>query len=401
MYAQTSPRARGIRLNAPVAVAREVRARRGPRLKAARRRPARSRRPGARCRPVTSIINGRKFTQWFSTTAPKLVKTFGPFGEVKIEQVSQTELCTLPGRPRRGGQANACFTGWPGGLLYFPPGDPLPANWVRTGFKDGFATNPRCYPARGGQLLDIANDGSFRGARRTAALAREDPDVVARNVGQLLHAAETGKIGHDVAGRLVAGLLSPPLAAAQADERVRTLTREELEQRRLAKLAAVLPEGALSVAQVRNQCDPHQGPWACFSRWPGGWLLYSHKDALAHPDVWIGPTEYGVFLPECFGYVPSPFRWLGHYVIDSVRGALSGAAAREIARRRRRLTIGSTPGAPPGAGAITSATQPAAGARVICDHPAGAWGNPGHYEGGYVAGMEIYWSARGGSCRRV
>ncbi len=151
---------------------------------------------------------------------------------------------------------NACNTGWPGGFIYVPPGAAVPPGFVRTTIVGGFATNPKCYPARGGALLDVANDGSFRGARRTAALAREDPDAVARNVAALVHAAETGKLRVDVAARLAAGLLSPPVAAAEADQRVKLYDQAEAEQRKLAKAATVLPAGALSLTQVRNQCNP-------------------------------------------------------------------------------------------------------------------------------------------------
>jgi hypothetical protein len=90
---------------------------------------------------------------------------------------------------------------------------------------------------------------------------------------------------------------------------------------------------------------------------------------------------------------------LGHYVIEPARRALGRPAATSVTRRRvgaRVLTPATAAAAEAGRAVFD---QPAAGTRVICDHPAGPWGNPGHYDGGYVPGMEIYWRARNGSCR--
>lgn len=95
---------------------------------------------------------------------------------------------------------------------------------------------------------------------------------------------------------------------------MRVLTDEDVAARKRMKEAAILPEGALSLAQVRNQCNPRIGQWACFTRWPGGWLPFDNPIVRAHPDVWKGPTEYAKFLPECFGFTGAPWQLIGHYV---------------------------------------------------------------------------------------
>jgi len=161
---------------------------------------------------------------------------------------ARTRRPLTPRRPSH--ESNACFTGWPGGLNYYPPGQPLPTGWVRTAIIDGFATNRKCYPPKGDLLEKLEGGGSLPEAQRQA-----------RTAGAILK--------------------------AQADDQAR-----RARWREYFKLP--LPKEALSLRAVEGTCGKRPGLWACFTRWPGGWLPFDHPDVVAHPDVWKGPTPYGV-----------------------------------------------------------------------------------------------------------
>ena len=153
-------------------------------------------------------------------------------------------------RRRPGRAPNACFTGWPGGVNFYPPGEARPAGGVRPRFIDGFATNRRCFPPKGDILEALEGGGSLFEAQRQA-----------RTAGAILE-------------------------AQRLDAERRARWREYFR--------LPLPKDALSLRAVEGTCGKRPGPWACFTRWPGGWLPFDHPDVRANPDVWKGPTPYGV-----------------------------------------------------------------------------------------------------------
>lgn len=173
----------------------------------------------------------------------------------------------IPCVPRR--DPNACFMGWPGGVNWFPPGAPLPAGWTRTRFENGIATNPRCFGTNPSLLERLSGGGDLFTAAREARTA------------------------------------SALLAAAEEEAARRARWRLFFSQ--------PLPKDALSLREVEGACGKKPGPWACFSRWPGGWLPFDHPNVKANPDVWKGPTNYGLLLPECFGFTPALSEKLGRW----------------------------------------------------------------------------------------
>ncbi len=251
----------------------------------------------------------------------------------------------------RGRESNACFTGWPGGLNYYPPGSTLPAGWVWTGFAGGFATNKKCYPPRGDAFDPFGNNGTYWDAQRRA-----------RQLGAAL-------------------------AAQQAADAMRAAWAKAYREARSAGLAKACPpgtgiraEGVLSVEDATDKCKKKPGVWYCFNRWPGGWLeLGKDRGEIGrHPDVWIGPTTYGVLLPCCY---PKPCEkgsvGIGGWIISTVtkpRGTVTpprGGGSPPI-----------TP-SPPGPVPITPPPGPVPGpepeacvAEWRCSRGYGPWGNP-------------------------
>jgi len=251
-----------------------------------------------------------------------------------------------------GRNLNACFTRWPGGLNYFPPGEPLPGGWVRTRIVGGFVTNPRCWPPKTDVLEKLSGGGTLFEAAQQA--------------------------------RTAAAIIE----AQRLDAERRARWREYFK--------LPLPGEALSLRAVEGSCGKKPGPWACFARWPGGWLPFDHPQVKAHPEVWKGPTPYGQLLPACFGYVEAPSRKIGNWLTDTLGRKpksgviIPGAAAAPL------------PGAPAPAPTPyvspepTPFDAPPIGTPIYASHPAGPWGNAAYYEGGYVSGIEDYWQARGG-----
>jgi hypothetical protein len=174
-------------------------------------------------------------------------------------------------------EINACFTGWPGGYLHFDVGVELPKGWVRTRLVGGYPTNRRCFPPRPDELEKAAGGGDLFTAVRDA--------------------------------RTVAAKQQAQAALAQ-----RKLAYQQY-------CAQPLPGDALSLRMVDAGCGKKPGPWACFARWPGGWLPYDHPEVQAHPDVWKGPTPYGTLTQECFGYRRDRLEAAGEWFINLVRRA--------------------------------------------------------------------------------
>ncbi len=231
--------------------------------------------------------------------------------------------------------------------------DAIPPGWVHTGFTGGFATNQRCYPPRGQQHQDSANDGTFAGARRAATLAHENPDAVARAINGIITATAAGKITEGRAGALIAGLMTPSMAAAQAAERIKPLTAADIAARKAAKKTHFDVLGALSLREVADACGKRPGPWACFERWPGGWLSFDDPRVGAGTGPWWGPTPYGTMHPKCFGYHYDPVDVIGRWIIKTTLGAPRAIAA-PLARIWQALVptpegIPSGPPAPPAA----------------------------------------------------
>ncbi len=115
------------------------------------------------------------------------------------------------------------------------------------------------------------------------------------------------------------------------------------------------------------------------------------------PDVWKGPTPYGVLLPECYpgvGGGPGPIG--GPWTPRPIPGGIAppGVIPPPVGPGIRPAP--SPPGPIPTPGGILPGGGPAPGTRVYAGHPAGPWGNPGYYDGPYQVGMENYWAARGG-----
>lgn len=208
---------------------------------------------------------------------------------------------------------NACFTGWPGGYNFYPPGTPLPAGWTRTRIVDGRATNPRCFGANPSLLERLSGGGDLFTAAREA-----------RTVGALLAAA-----------------------AEEAARRARW---------RLF-FSQPLPKDALSLREVEGACGKKPGPWACFTRWPGGWLPFDHPDVKAHPDVWKGPTNYGLLLPACFGFTPSLSEKLGRWA-GRVTRAVTAAIITSPATTTAALPLEPALAAPPPGGFAPIAGEP-------------------------------------------
>lgn len=107
-------------------------------------------------------------------------------------------------------------------------------------------------------LLDIANDGTFSGARRAATLGHQNPDDVGRAINALAGAAMDGRVPGSVAADRIAQLADVPLAAAQAAQRVRALTPDELAARR-RRAAGGLSDTTLEAARdarLQEACEP-------------------------------------------------------------------------------------------------------------------------------------------------
>jgi hypothetical protein len=268
-------------------------------------------------------------------------------------------------------QANACREGWPGGLNFFgtryvparyegtgkarvkigpfrttttkPPG------WMWTGFDAQGATNPKCYPPRYLDQLDTSNDGTFAGARRAATLGHENPDAVMRAVGGITAALAAGKMTEGRAGQLIAGLMTPGMAASQAAQRIQPLTPADIAARKAKKQTSIDLLGALSLREVADACGKRPGPWACFERWPGGWLAFDDPRVGAGTGPWWGPTPYGTFHPKCFGHTYDPVETVGRWIITTTSAA-PAAIAQPIARIWQALvpTPAGIPSTPPG-----------------------------------------------------
>ncbi|MDP3940551.1 MAG: hypothetical protein Q8R92_20745, partial [Deltaproteobacteria bacterium] len=255
--------------------------------------------------------------------------------------------------PTKGRPPNACRPDWPGGYNFFGwrytpwrfetqagkrvfiPGTRTftakPPGWLWTGFDAQGPTNPKCYPPRGQQHQDTANDGTFAGARRAATLGHENPEAIARAINGITRAMAAGKITEGRAGALIGGLMTPSMAAAQAGERIQPLTAADIAARKAAKGTRFDLLGALSLREVADACRKRPGPWACFERWPGGWLAFDDPRVGAGTGPWHGPTPYGVFLPGCFGHKYDPVETVGRWIIKTV-GAAPSAIAQPLAR---------------------------------------------------------------------
>ncbi|MGH8908599.1 MAG: hypothetical protein ACRD0K_19395 [Egibacteraceae bacterium] len=195
-----------------------------------------------------------------SPTIPKAICTCKPVRDRLTSKRQRRPPRPLRRRPP-GAALNTCYTAWPGGFSYTPPDQAVAPGNLRTGFSDGFPTNPRCYPPRLGALLDAANDGTFRGARRSALLAHRDPDATASEIGALITAAERGRVTPDVALRRISELAAPPTQITQALAFRPAESAEERRARLQAQQTGALDDEAYDLGLAEQSCRP---TWCCY-----------------------------------------------------------------------------------------------------------------------------------------
>jgi len=235
-----------------------------------------------------------------------------------------------------------CYRLWPGGITPVAKGTPISdPNLIRlrtipafeetvigpTGraevirHAEAAGTNPFCYPPAASAILDIGNDGTYRGARRAATLGHKDPDAIAGAIGGILSAYDRGTVTREGAGRLIAAFTEPPLAASQAALRLEPLTEEQRAARRRERETRADPAAALAKREAEQACKFRTDyEYYCADAsepWPtepgpvgaaptrGG----AHRPAenwlglpagSAHPGrPWHGPTAFGVYPAPC------------------------------------------------------------------------------------------------------
>lgn len=282
------------------------------------------------------------------------------------------------GRPRPGYKRsrplNTCRTGWPGGYGHAAPGATLPEGEVRTGFRDGRPTNPRCYPGTGGRRDVVSLGGNLAGAihaSRQESLAAAEED---RRRALLLAPTVPGtsiEAQNAFALRFSDDVCTPFFCAFDNDSWSTSQNRNVIKGRgRLAELAAkglrVVP---LDITALRQKVGREPTSTELVVACGDAAFYIQARKSLKRTGSWMGAMPGETALEQ----------------------------ATRIARPRLQLRPGAAPALAQAIGpAPAPGTAPPLPTVVYAAHPCGSWGATGGYTGPYIPNMEAYWEGRGG-----